>query len=164
MGIAEQATRDALAKDGPGLPILGPDEVAGENDVEFFLDEAIPPRKRYIENLDADAREVETQGPGGPYASLAGILADALKQASSGKGAERHANNKPFEDQPIMQITRLLDGHPVGPLAYQAIKKIIESGRIFYLHGAEAAVKEIEGSINYAAGVALRFRELGTPK
>lgn len=110
MGIADEATRDALAKDAPGLPILDPGEVAGDF-------EAIPPRKRFIERLDADAREVERQGPGGPYASLAGILADALKQASSGKGAERHANNKPFEDQPIMQITRLLDGHPVGPLA-----------------------------------------------
>lgn len=153
MGIADEARRDAEAKQGPDFPILGPDEVAGE--VDAYGKEI---RRRYIQLLDADAREVEWQEH---YASLAGILDGALEQASSGKGAERHANNQPFENQPIMQITRLLDGHPVGALAYQAIKKIIEAGRLYTIHGPAAAVKETMGAINYAAAMAIRLREMG---
>ena len=50
------------------------------------------------------------------YASLRDEFAAAAEQASGGKGKERHANDKPFEDQPILAITRLLEGHPCGAL------------------------------------------------
>jgi len=149
VGIADEATRDALAKE----------------------DEAIMGRKRFTEdeeNGGAIRQGVRSRvcvcPASTPYDSLAQVLDAALLQASSGKGAERHANNQPFENQPIMQITRLLDGHPVGALAYQAIKKIIEAGRLYTLHGPAAAVKETMGAINYAAAMAIRLREMGEAK
>ena len=94
------------------------------------------------------------------YASLRGVLDSALAQASGGKGAERHANGLPFEDQPIMQITRLLGEHPVAALAYQVIKKTVEAGKLYKLKGPEAAMQEMHGAINYAAAVVLRLQEL----
>lgn len=95
------------------------------------------------------------------YESLERILRDAYEQASGGKGAERHANERPFDDQPIMQITRLLDGHPVAALAYQVVKKTIEAGRLYHIKGPDAAIRELHGAINYAAATVLRIQELG---
>lgn len=96
-----------------------------------------------------------------PYQSLADVLDGALQQASGGKGAERHGNGKPFEDQPILQITRLLNDHPVAALAFQVVKKTVEAGRLFKLKGVDAAVNELHGAINYAAAAVLRFKEMG---
>lgn len=95
------------------------------------------------------------------YQSLSNIFHDAYEQASGGKGKERHANDKPFEDQPIMQITRLLGDHPVAALAYQVIKKTVEAGRLYHIKGADAAERELLGAINYLAATILRMRELG---
>lgn len=103
---------------------------------------------------------VEGRGSVPGYESLERILSDAYEQASGGKGAERHANAKPFDDQPIMQITRLLDGHPVAALAYQVVKKTIEAGRLYHIKGPDAAVRELHGAINYAAATVLRIQEL----
>lgn len=108
---------------------------------------------------DADEM-VEGRGSVPGYESLERILSDAYEQASGGKGAERHANARPFDDQPIMQITRLLDGHPVAALAYQVVKKTIEAGRLYHIKGPDAAVRELHGAINYAAATVLRIQEL----
>lgn len=96
-----------------------------------------------------------------PYASLRTVLDSAFEQAAGGKGAERHANGLPFEDQPIMQITRLLGEHPVAALAYQVVKKTVEAGRLYRIKGPDAAVREMQGTINYAAATILRLQELG---
>lgn len=94
------------------------------------------------------------------YEALRDEFVAAVEQASGGKGKERHANDLPFEDQPIMAITRLLDGHPCGALAYQAIKKIIESGKLLKIKGLEHAVAEAHGAMNYTAAIAIFYREL----
>jgi hypothetical protein len=61
------------------------------------------------------------------YERLAETLDTALYQAQSGKGKERHANDKPFMQQPIMEIGRMVGpGFALG----QAIKKAQESTRL----------------------------------
>lgn len=80
------------------------------------------------------------------YASLTDVLARAHQQAATGKGAERHASNRPFTEQPMQAISGLL-GSSTG-LLYQAIKKIQESQRLPH----DAAVRELLGAINYIAG------------
>ena len=78
------------------------------------------------------------------YEKLGEILRLALHQAAYGKGLVRHANGKPFHQQPICEITRQVGiGFPLG----QAMKKIQESRRLD--SGASAA--ELLGAINYLA-------------
>lgn len=94
------------------------------------------------------------------YEFLRAEFAAAAEQASGGKGKERHANDLPFEDQPILAITRLLEGHPCGALAYQVIKKTIEAGRLVELRGVDAAVAELYGAMNYSAAMSIYLKEL----
>src|SRR5574343_128891 len=56
-------------------------------------------------------------------ARVATYLQDALDQAQAGKGRRRHANGKPFVEQPI-----ITDGRACGLAgpAFQARKKILE--------------------------------------
>lgn len=86
------------------------------------------------------------------YESLANILERAYGQAAHGKGAERHACQRPFTEQPMQTISELLQS-PVG-LLYQAMKKIQESQRL----DKDAGVRELLGAINYIAG-AIIFME-----
>ena len=79
------------------------------------------------------------------YEDISIIRQLALDQAQHGKGKERHAQDLPFDQQPIMQIPRLLSSD--SGLLYQAIKKIQESSRM----STEAAIKERLGAINYIA-------------
>jgi hypothetical protein len=76
-----------------------------------------------------------------PYYSLETALLDAFRQASKGKGKERHANDKPFEDQPIFWIDEHFKSFQLG----QAVKKMHES------QGMEPAqaIHELRGSIVY---------------
>lgn len=82
------------------------------------------------------------------YETLAGVLQRALDQAQDGKGAERHANQLPFDQQPMQTIAR---AHGVGFLTGQASKKAEES------HGLPAGrdVAELLGAINYLAGAVI---------
>lgn len=84
------------------------------------------------------------------YEELADVLVAALDQAQSGKGAERHANDLPFTAQPMQTISGLV-GSGDG-LAYQAIKKIQESGRM-----TSRSARDLErlGAIVYTAGLIL---------
>lgn len=86
------------------------------------------------------------------YETLAGVLQRALDQAQDGKGAERHADSKPFAQQPMQTIAG-----QVGPgfLSGQAIKKIQESRQL----PAGRDVAELLGAINYLAGLVI-FLEL----
>ena len=87
------------------------------------------------------------------YEPLGGILDAALHQAQAGKGKERHANGKPFLQQPIMEIGRMVGpGYATG----QAMKKAQESAR---LPTREAQVRELLGAINYLAAAALLIEE-----
>jgi len=89
-----------------------------------------------------------------PYAPLRRVLDLALEQASSGKGAQRHANGQPFGKQPMMEISRMIGG-PAGCF-YQAMKKTQEASRM----EPEAAKREILGAINYLAGAYLLIDEV----
>jgi hypothetical protein len=93
------------------------------------------------------------------YASLSRVLTAAKEQASTGKGKERHANDNNYEDQLICVVGRLLRGHPYGSHAYQVIKKTIEAGRLYYIHGPDAAYQEVLGAINYAAAMNILISE-----
>lgn len=83
------------------------------------------------------------------YESLADVLARAYEQAAAGKGAQRHACNRPFTQQPMQTISSLL-GSKDG-LLYQAMKKIQESQRM----DQDAAIRELLGAINYIAGAVI---------
>lgn len=79
------------------------------------------------------------------YESLQGVLQRALDQAQDGKGAERHADNKPFHEQPMQTIAAQVG---IGFLTGQAIKKTQESQCL----PAGRDVAELLGAINYLAG------------
>jgi hypothetical protein len=86
------------------------------------------------------------------YKALNTVLGDAFNQASDGKGKERHANEgQKFEDQIICSVSRMLKGHPFAYNAGQAIKKIVEAGRL----DREAAKREYLGAINYIAAMVI---------
>ena len=44
---------------------------------------------------------------GDNYDILRSILNEAYDQAATGKGRERHANGKPWDEQPIAEIGRI---------------------------------------------------------
>lgn len=97
------------------------------------------------------ARSVE-QG----YEPLAEVLQLALDQAQAGKGKERHANGRPFDRQPIMEIGRMVGlGYPTG----QAKKKIQEAVGMSNRGEADRAVNELLGAIIYSAAAILLIRE-----
>jgi hypothetical protein len=84
------------------------------------------------------------------YAALARVLDDALRDAQSGKGKERHAKHgESFEDQQIVQLGEWMDStaFAIG----QACKKSIESTRL----PTERAKAELRGAINYLAAAIL---------
>ena len=84
------------------------------------------------------------------YHGLWCVLADALDQAQSGKGAERHGQDKPFEEQPMQKLIEL---HGRGFAYGQAGKKAQESERLAY----EAARRELLGAIVYLAGAVINL-------
>lgn len=90
------------------------------------------------------------------YAPLAAILQEAYDQAATGKGKERHANDRAFIDQPILEIGRMCGpGFNTG----QSIKKQQEAmGMLARGHHA-SAIRELLGAINYAAAAVLLIRE-----
>lgn len=83
------------------------------------------------------------------YTTLRAILDAAFNHAATGKGKERHARDLPFDEQPIMQTTRLVGpGFPLG----QAIKKAGEAAGMIERGQYDAAEAECLGAINYLAG------------
>lgn len=97
------------------------------------------------------ARSVE---PG--YEQLAEVLQTALDQSQRGKGKERHANDRKFDRQPIMEIGRMVGvGYPTG----QASKKTQEAVGMFNRGEADRAVNELLGAIVYSAAAILLIRE-----
>lgn len=87
------------------------------------------------------------------YESLRDVLDRAYAQASSGKGAERHGQDKPFDQQPMQELISLYGpGFALG----QAAKKAQESQRL----PAGRDVAELLGAINYLAGAVIALEKL----
>lgn len=84
------------------------------------------------------------------YDGLAIILRDAFLQASEGKGAERHANSKPFHEQPMQSISDLFDSDK--GMAFQIVKKLREG---LDMPEYERLERELLGVIVYTAGAIL---------
>jgi hypothetical protein len=83
------------------------------------------------------------------YESLADVLGRAYAQAAEGKGAERHGQGQPFDEQPMQQLIRL---YGIGFALGQAAKKAQEAQR---LPTVERQVAELLGAINYLAGAVI---------
>lgn len=93
------------------------------------------------------------------YESLQRVLDRAFVQASEGKGAERHAQDLPFEEQPMQKLCAM---YGVGFALGQAAKKAQESQRM----PVGRAVAELLGAINYLAGAVVFLegsKALGPP-
>lgn len=88
------------------------------------------------------------------YLPLLRTFLGALEQAAYGKGRERHANDLPFTEQPILTMARMLDSD--AGLAQQVIKKTIEART---LPSKTARINELRGTLVYAAAMIL-FEEM----
>lgn len=126
-------------------------EVTPEEYGEWYIT-GIPPLRYFLEVSTPETSSKEVKG----YEDLTRILDEALEQATSGKGKERHAGGKPFDKQPIMEIARMTG------LAYQtgqAMKKIQESHTLLEIKGKEAAINELRGAIIYLAAAIKTIEE-----
>lgn len=83
------------------------------------------------------------------------VLNMAYHQAMSGKGKERHADDKPFLCQAWHAIVTALGDRGVGFLGGQAMKKMQESQRM----DKEAAIRELIGAINYISMAVIEIME-----
>lgn len=92
------------------------------------------------------------------YLPLLRTFLGALEQAAYGKGRERHANDLPFTEQPILTMARMLDSD--AGLAQQVIKKTIEARS---LPSKTARINELRGTLVYAAAMIL-FEEMFSTK
>jgi len=95
--------------------------------------------------LDEDSLNERKEG-------LHRVIDEAFAQAAVGKGRERHANDLPFEEQPIMVIPQLLGDGDAYSHRFQAVKKISE---VRNLPNASAKKHELLGAINYLAAAVL---------
>jgi hypothetical protein len=94
--------------------------------------------------------------PSDNYTTLRAILDAAFNHAATGKGKERHARDLPFDEQPMLETTRLVGpGFPLG----QAIKKAGEAAGMIERGEMSAAEAECLGAINYLAGAVAWMRE-----
>lgn len=88
------------------------------------------------------------------YLPLLRTFLGALEQAAYGKGRERHANDLPFIEQPILTMAQMLDSD--AGLAQQVIKKTVEARS---LPTKKARINELRGTLVYAAAMIL-FEEM----
>lgn len=86
------------------------------------------------------------------YTELVSVLRRAYLQASAGKGAERHAQDLPFTEQPMQKLIQL---YGVGFAMGQAGKKMQEAMRM----DTDAAVRELLGAIVYCAGAVIHLEK-----
>lgn len=91
------------------------------------------------------------------YEKLAGALRDAYAQSATGKGKERHANDLPFDEQPILAIGRMCGmGYQTG----QVQKKAQEATGMAARGKLSAARAEMLGVIVYAAAAVVLLDEM----
>lgn len=90
------------------------------------------------------------------YDTLGRELMEAFNQSAHGKGKVRHANARPFDRQPIMEIGRMVGpGYQTG----QAQKKLQEAIGMLKRGETEKALAELHGAIVYTAAAAVLIRE-----
>lgn len=109
------------------------------------------------QSLDDLARGIDVRAPvvldAPGYERLAAVLEQAFNQAAHGKGAQRHGQGQPFDEQPMQQLLALYGpGFALG----QAAKKAQESQRM----ERGAAIRELLGAINYIAGAVIYLEGL----
>lgn len=92
------------------------------------------------------------------YEGLARVLGSAYDQSAKGKGKERHANARPFDKQPIMEIGRMLSSICDGEL-YQIVKKAQEASGMIARGRYDAAKAELLGAIVYSAAAVLLIED-----
>lgn len=122
----------------------------------FWVDVVCQPPDYIFEKLPhARDSSVETRGvvlTAQGYELLAEVFARAFDQAANGKGKERHADDKPFHEQPMQLIA---DKRGIGFILGQADKKSEEAQGMLNRGQKEACVKELLGSIVYLAGAVI---------
>jgi len=89
------------------------------------------------------------------YQSLRNELDEAFSRASKGKGYERHANGKPFHEQPIIVLNEALNS--LDGALFQIMKKCAE---IQNIKEADRKLKEIDDVIVYAAATKMLIRKM----
>lgn len=90
------------------------------------------------------------------YAALLHELSAAYLQSAQGKGIQRHANGRPFDRQPIMEIGRMVGpGYATG----QAQKKAQEAIGMLKRGERDRALAELHGAIVYLSAAAALIRE-----
>jgi hypothetical protein len=139
---AKQDAAQAFYGDLSTVCLMGVDLATGPDYTAFCVDG----RKLTFADLAA---------PG--YQDLAGVLESAHDQAARGKGAARHANDRPFDEQPIMVIPSMLGS--IEGQVYQIIKKAQEANSMAKRGEDDAAMRELLGIINYAAAAVLVVRD-----
>lgn len=90
------------------------------------------------------------------YEKLFDELSQVMNRAAYGKGAERHANNKPFHEQPIATITEH-QGH--GFIRGQIEKKAIELSAISSISPPNKVIEELLDIAVYALADAIILRK-----
>jgi hypothetical protein len=91
------------------------------------------------------------------YQKLKTVLDAAYRQSAEGKGKERHANERDFDRQPILEIGRMVGpGYHTG----QAMKKCQEAIGMVSRGEHDKAVQELLGTIVYAAAAVVLITEL----
>lgn len=160
--IVEAQEEAKLDQFGPDIPERKPIElrcgVTGGNlpTSEWSPTIGRPTAANSNDQLAKDCDRLRNSDGRSNYRTLHAILMDAYDHAATGKGKERHARGLPFDDQPMMQTTRLVGpGFPLG----QAIKKSQEASGMIERGELDAAEAECLGAINYLAGAVAWMRE-----
>lgn len=121
------------------------------NEGEHYDAGAIGPRWHKVpETRETPALAPHPEDP--HYTELTSVLRRAYLQASAGKGAERHAQDLPFTEQPMQKLIQL---YGVGFAMGQAGKKMQEAMRM----DTGAAVRELLGAIVYCAGAIIHLEK-----
>lgn len=115
--------------------------------------------KRAVEELHNLYEGCVVLTPERGYEKLVEVLGAAHHQAAMGKGKERHANEKPFEQQRMLSIARTMKD-PAASLAYQVSKKVTEG---LQFDDPARTVVELLGAINYLAGMVILIQERPVP-
>lgn len=111
-------------------------------------------------NLEALDERLDKMEPTWKVAThpLMEVFDDAVKQAVSGKGNERHGKGSHFMDQPWLSLAQT---HGIGFLTGQADKKLKEAVNAYGQEGCtdEWWERELLGAINYIAMAIIYNRE-----
>jgi hypothetical protein len=137
------------------IVITPKDEI--RNEAPERMDDILRDSMRQVLNTGSAFITVGTSPSDDGYDSLRAVLAQAVEQASGGKGTERHSNGQPFDQQPICQGGRRFG---IAGLVYQCWKKSHEVPVLLAMDDGKArAVRELLGVINYAAAAILVLQE-----